>query len=427
MEKIVNNLGLDEKRNKLWDKNFILLFFGKLVSQVGDAIYNIAIGWFILSYTNSAVQMAIYMALGTITYVVACPIGGIISDKMKRKGLIVSMDLIRGITVSVVGTCMYFGFVNIWLFYLASVILSICGAIFVPASNALVPKIVEDKKLTKANSIMFSVNGISNISGMILGGFLYALIGIKGIFLINAISYILSGVSEKFIRVKESGIKFKEIDFNHRALKEDFAIGFKEFSSNKGVFKLVWFASLLNLLIVPLFSTFIPFIFNQVIKSDVSHLSFVNAAMASGGIIGGILLSIIPEKEKIFKNIFIGFAGFNVMTAIIFVLFKAYSNGSISYQIFLMGLIGAFLLLGIASSTMNIPLMSIIQRKISNENLGKTFAVINTISMMTMPLGMMIGGVMADYNSMDMNLLIIFVPQLIVTWMLLSQKDIRRL
>lgn len=418
---------VENEKKGILSTNFILIFFGKLASQIGDSIYNIAIGWFILSFTGSAFQMAIYMVIGTLTYVICCPFGGVISDKVKRKRLIVYLDIIRGVTVAVVGIMMYFGIVSIWMFYIASVILSVCGALFVPASNALIPLIVKEESLTRANSAISTVNSISSILGLIMGGVLYQMIGIQGIFILNSVSYILSGISEMFIKLTENGISFIEIEFKMNHFVKDFKDGFAEFNENKGMMKLVWSASLINLVATPLFAIFIPYMFNQVIHSIPVHLAYVNAAFAVGGIIGAVILSILPQREKVFRNIFIGFASDCVLCIGMFFVFRAYMVGDILYFGFLVVMVIVGGLIGMASSIMNIPLMGLLQKSISNENLGKVFSMINTIAMCSMPIGLMIGGILADMLPIHIATLIMVLPQILITGYVVKQKDIRAL
>lgn len=137
--------------------NFMYLFIGTFVSQLGDVIYNMAISWYLLSVTKSAIIMSTYMAVGTIIYVIMGPIGGVIADRYNRKILIVMMDICRGFVIALIGILMYFNLYSIWLFYAATVILSICAVIYVPSSNALIPLIVNDENLTKANSLNSSI------------------------------------------------------------------------------------------------------------------------------------------------------------------------------------------------------------------------------------------------------------------------------
>lgn len=76
------------KNNKLWNKNFTLLWQGQLVSCLGDAFYSIALGFWVLDKTGSSAIMGILMAAVSIPRVIIGPFAGVIVDRFDRKKLI---------------------------------------------------------------------------------------------------------------------------------------------------------------------------------------------------------------------------------------------------------------------------------------------------------------------------------------------------
>lgn len=403
------------------NKNFVLLFLGKLVSQVGDVIYNMAIGWYILTITQSAIQMSFYMAFGTIVYVLCGPFGGVIADRLNRKWLMVWMDIIRGVTVAIIGFFMFLGFESIWFLYIASFVLSICGAIFVPSSNALVPNIVEDEHLTKANSMAGSVNSISNIVGLVVGGALYALVGIKVIFILNAVSYILSGISEIFIDYKNN-IAIDEKEKRH--FIRELIDTYKYIKSERGLFIIIWLGTLINFILVPLFAVFMPYIYNQILKTSALEYSYVGAAESVGFIIGAIIISALPQRDKINGYLKMGMVAFSLLIFNIYVFINFYTKGMIPTRGIVISFTVISLLLGTFSSIINIPLGVLMQRKIPNELLGKASSLLNTLVMAAMPIGMVVGGTLADLFPMNILVLCIAIVISIVTLYIFFQRDV---
>ncbi|SHF23996.1 MFS transporter [Caloramator proteoclasticus] len=384
------------------NKSFMLLFLGKLVSQLGDVIYNMAIGWYILTITQSAVQMSFYMAFGTIIYVVMSPFGGVIADRYNRKNLMVWMDIIRGISVAIIGILMFFKIESILLLYLSSFILSICGAIFVPASNSLVPSIVEEEHLTKANSLTSSVNSLSNIFGLVAGGALYALLGIKFIFIFNAVSYILSGISEMFIEYKNKiNIDKREEKHFIRELLDTF----KYIKNQRPVFIVMMAATLINFILVPVFAVYLPYIFNQIAKTSALEYSYVGAAESVGFLLGAAIISSIPQRDKINGYLKIGMIVYCLLIFVAYLVVNSFIKGYIVSKVLVTIFVITALLLGVFSSIMNIPFGVFIQRRIPNELLGRVSAMLNTLSMAAMPLGMLFGGALADIIPMNLLLL----------------------
>lgn len=412
----------------LKNTNFILLFIGKLISQLGDNIYNMAISWYILSLTSSATQMAIYMALGTVVYVIMCPIGGVISDRLDRKQLIIWMDILRGVVIIIMGGLMYLNIQSIWLFYVASIILSICGAIFVPASNSLIPIIVDEKNLTKANSIGMLIQSVSGLIGLIGGGILYALIGIKGIFILNAISYIFCGILEMFLNLpKDYNVSIKEK--SETSIIKSFYVDSKEsylfLKGERGIFILMWISSILNLILVPLFAVFVPYIFNQIAKSTASQYSYVQASLAIGFMIGAIIISKLPQKDKIFKTLHNSMIGFTLVVISIGILTELYiANYMIESQLTI-GFITLFLLLGIIQALIGISFNVKFQKVVPNQMLGRVTALMNTLCMCAMPLGMLIGGVAADMIKVNILIFIVAILIVFLNIYIIFQKDLK--
>ncbi|WDC84246.1 MFS transporter [Caloramator sp. mosi_1] len=385
------------------NKNFMLLFWGKLVSQLGDVIYNMAIGWYILTITKSATQMSFYMAFGTVVYVVLSPFGGVVADRYNRKYLIVLMDIIRGVAVATIGMLMFFNIKSISLLYISSFILSVCGAIFVPASNSIVPNIVEEEHLTKANSMTSSINSLSNIFGLVAGGVLYALLGIKFIFLLNAVSYILSGISRMFIDYEN------KIDINEEKEKrfiKELLETFIYIKHQRPVFVVILMATLLNFILVPVFAVYLPYIFNQIVKTSALEYSYVGASESIGFLLGAIIISALPQRDKINIYLKIGIIVYSVLVFLAYLGVNSYINGYISSQVFVIIFVLMALVLGTFSSIINIPFGVFIQRKIPNELLGRVSAMLGTLSMAAMPLGMLLGGVLTDLLPMNILLLI---------------------
>ena len=424
-----NSLSLETKTKSIFkNRNFLLLFIGKLVSQLGDVIYNMAIGWYILTITNSAGQMSIYMAIGTVVYIVAGPIGGVIADRFDRKKIIIWMDIIRGVAVAITGILMYFKIESVYIFYVTSAVLSICGALFVPASNALLPNIVDDKQLTKANSMAASVQSISGIIGTLVGGVLYALLGVKTIFILNAVSYILCGILEVFIVIPKVYInESKELLNDKKQMFKELLESYEFMKSKKGLFIMMWFSTIINLLITPLIAIFVPYIFNQILKASTEQYSYVSASSAVGLLIGAGILTILPQKEKIIQYIRMSLITFSVLFFSIYFVIAAYSNNLMTNSLVVILFMVIFMIFGIANSLLNIPTGVVIQRIVPNEILGKVSSLVSTLMLVATPLGMLLGGFMADILPINILIFIVSIIFFMITIYLCVQKDVREI
>ena len=188
-------------RSVFTNRNFLLLFSGKLISQLWDYIYAFALSWYILDLTKSSLQMAAFLVISTLVVAVSAPLGGIVADRYNRKGIMVWMDVLRGIVVIAAAFLLSQHMLQIWMLYLSAIILGFCGAMFSPAAGAIIPNIVEENQLTQALSANQFTASFCTMTGMVISGLLYNLIGISIIFVLNAASYFISGVLEACVRI----------------------------------------------------------------------------------------------------------------------------------------------------------------------------------------------------------------------------------
>jgi DHA3 family macrolide efflux protein-like MFS transporter len=188
-------------KSVLINNNFRLLFSGKVISQLGDQIYAFSLSWFILDTTKSSLAMSIFLVIHCLIGAMVSPLGGIIADRFDRKKILVWMDVLRGIIVTITALLLYLQMMQIWMLYVSTVILDFCGAIFSPTASAIIPNMVEENQLTEASSMDLFTWNLSSTIGMVIGSILYNLIGVAAVFLLNAISYFISGVLEGIISI----------------------------------------------------------------------------------------------------------------------------------------------------------------------------------------------------------------------------------
>jgi MFS family permease len=182
------------------DRNFWLYSMGRLVSFVGTGVQNVALPLFILDLTGSGTLMGTFMIASMVPRLILYPVAGVIGDRLNRKWIMVWTDLGRGALILFLALLAARGVLTIPILFLAQLLISVMNALFGPATMAMIPDIVEDEELTKANSTLGGIDGLSMIVGPAMGGIIYGLGGIQTAFLVNGASFVASGISEIFIK-----------------------------------------------------------------------------------------------------------------------------------------------------------------------------------------------------------------------------------
>ena len=88
---------------KLWNRDYILLLQGSIVSMLGDLMYSVAIGYWVYEKTGSSGLMGIMSAISMFVTMFLSPFSGSIVDKLDRKRVMVGMDALQGLLMLAVG------------------------------------------------------------------------------------------------------------------------------------------------------------------------------------------------------------------------------------------------------------------------------------------------------------------------------------
>ena len=105
------------------NKNFFLLWSGKLVSEIGDRFYALALAWWILQKTNSPSIMGFFMAVSVLPGLLLGPFSGALIDRWNRKTIIIMADIIRGIVVVIVAWFSRMETLELWHVFSAAVVI----------------------------------------------------------------------------------------------------------------------------------------------------------------------------------------------------------------------------------------------------------------------------------------------------------------
>ena len=396
--------------NVLKNKNFVLLFLGALVSQIGGVFYSFSVSLYILSITNVNAKIhGYYLALSGVVFLIFTPIGGILADRYNKAKIVYVTDFFRGMAILISGYMIYLlTTVNSQLIILftAAIILNIIGAIFAPSASSLVRFIVKDQQIQQAQSYFSILHSIQAIVGIILAGILYSLLKINTIFIIVGILYLVSGFSELFIRYN-----YQKNDYNLtiKAMFEDYSDGIKYLKKQKAIITLLLGVLFINFFTYPLFSngtnyfvkTYLnnDYLFDKILTPEMWAAIF-NVCFSVGSMVTAFIISLKPDRRNFGGRI----KRWIVVISLIIILM------AISFNVFVIILqnLNAFLiiysflmtLLGIAIICFNIPTTTSIQLVVEKDKLAKVNSLLTIVSMGLIPIAAFIAGVIIDEISL---------------------------
>ncbi len=176
------------------NRNFRNLLCGQIVSEMGNWFNFIAgLGLVRLVSDASPTAAGILFVCRLLPFAVFSPIAGTFVDRFSRRAVMIWSDLIR------VAVALMFLLVtsaeNLWIAYIATILLSIFGAFFDGAKNAATPNMTGKDGLLAGTALMFSTRFLLMAVGSALGGFAAAYFGYQIAFIINAASFAVSAFS----------------------------------------------------------------------------------------------------------------------------------------------------------------------------------------------------------------------------------------
>lgn len=385
-----------ENNTRLWNLNFFLLWQGKLVSMVGDVAYSIALGFWILAVTGSTALMGTLMAATLLPRVVIAPFAGVWVDRTDRKWLIVLMDLIRGIFVVLVGVAAITGIIQVWMVFAAGIVLGVCGAFFGPAINSSIPDVVPKGKIVKANSAFALVATGANVAGSSAGGFLYQILGAPLMFLFNGISYILSALSEVFVKIPRISHQEK-----HPLFFDDLRSGFSFVWHHRGIKYIMLLASVLNFFASMGIMLLLP-LFDRSPHLGAGLYGILIGSFSGGAFAGFALTSLVNVKSS---HRFSVFYWCSLIFSVVMVAVPVY--------LFFPAMLALAIIGGATNAVLNTLFFSILQLTVPQDKRGKVFGLLETLGAGLMPAAFAIGGILAEF----INLRILISGSFFITFL----------
>ncbi|MEX0662440.1 MAG: MFS transporter [Balneolaceae bacterium] len=166
------------------------LWLAQIVSNFGDWFGILAIYALIQQYSESELLIGLIIVVKMLSLAFFSPIAGYITDRFNRRFLMIICDLTRGVVV--LGFLLIVSYEMLWLAYVLMAFQMMFSAIFEPAKTSSIPNVTTSAQLVDANILSAASWSIIFTSGMALGGFSTAWLGTDAVFIINALSYVLS-------------------------------------------------------------------------------------------------------------------------------------------------------------------------------------------------------------------------------------------
>ena len=188
----------------LRDRDFRLLFAGQGVSRLGDGLFTATVAWLAWSLTNRAGAVALVTVAAYAPTFLATLIGASYADRYDRVKLMIATDLVRAAVVGLAPALLAMGELSLTLLVAVVALLSLIGAPFAPARNALVPQIAPAERLLEANGLLQVAFRAAFFVGPLLLAPLSAVASLQLILALDVATFLASAATLAAIRARPS-------------------------------------------------------------------------------------------------------------------------------------------------------------------------------------------------------------------------------
>jgi MFS family permease len=177
-------------------RDFRLLWSGMCVSLIGDGIFLVAMAWQVYALSNAPTALALVGIAMTVPTIMFLLLGGVVSDRLDRRRVMLAADLMRGTAVGLLAVLSITGALELWHVVALVAVYGAGAAFFGPAFDAIVPDVLPASELAQANSLDQFVRPVAlRLAGPALGGLLIDAVGVGTAFAFDAASFALSAIA----------------------------------------------------------------------------------------------------------------------------------------------------------------------------------------------------------------------------------------
>jgi len=183
------------------NRNFRRLWLAQIVSELGDWFYIVALYSLLLQFTGKAQSVGLALVLQVLPSTLVGPTAGVLNDRIRRKHVMIAADLFRMVIVA----CMMLvrSPSMVWLVYPLLFLETVMYGFFEPARSAVIPNLVGSDQVLAANTVSSITWSVNFAVGSALGGFVAVWFGRDAVFIVNALSFLISALLVRGMRFAE--------------------------------------------------------------------------------------------------------------------------------------------------------------------------------------------------------------------------------
>ena len=360
-------------------RNYRLFFGGQIVSLAGSWMTQIAMTWLVYRLTGSAWMLGLVGFSGQIPAFLMGPLAGVIVDRLPRHRLLVFTQALAMLQSTILAALTLSGRIEVWHILVLIVFQGLINAFDIPARQAFVIEMVEDKDdLSNAIALNSSMFNLARLIGPAVGGVLIALVGEGFCFAIDATSYV--AVIGALLMMK---VTPREIERKREGAIQQIREGWAYVVASAPIHSILILLACMSLFGMP-YGVLTPVIASKTLGGGPNTLGFLMAASGFGALCGALVLAARSSIRGLGRNIPFCIAGFGL----------GLIGFSLSTNLYLS--MALLWVMGFAGMQQMASCNTILQTIVADDKRGRVMSFYTMAFMGVMPFGSLSAGALAE-------------------------------
>jgi MFS family permease len=282
----------------LKSRNFKLFFYGQSISLIGTWMQKTAVSWLVYQLTGSALLLGVVGFVSLIPSLLLSPYAGSLVDRHNRYRIMVITQIASMMQAGALAGIIFFGYHNILLIILLSLIQGIINAFDMTCRQSLMVEMVDDKEdLPNAIALNSTMVNFARIAGPAVAGIILSAFGTDFCFIGNFLSYI-----PVLICLFMMKLQIKVMPKSEKSIWAELEEGFKYVSGDKDLSSMILILGMSSLFVMP-FNTLMPMFAKDIFNGDARTFSWFESAAGLGSIGSAIYLANRKNSNGLIKMV----------------------------------------------------------------------------------------------------------------------------
>lgn len=372
---------MNDSSRKGWLPAVAIIWLGFALTSFAATAASYAAVWYVTETTGSPLALALVYVLAFLPFGLLAPLGGLLADRFNRRSIVIVCDSFIAATALVLAFIIELGHVSLPLILVIVTLFGIAQAFRQPAFNAAMPLIVPEEHLLKINMLDNILSSISLILAPALGIFLYTTLGFQAVMFLDAGGALAAALAMFAARIPTSSSK----ETHGQGVISNLKQGLAALVDNKGVFALVLGVAAGMMAYGPI-DSLLPLMVSSHFSGDGYMAALVTGVFGAGLLVGSMALMALGKNMRLVR----------VITTAAFVVGVATTAAGLLPSTLFPAYVAAMGIMACACAGFNGPLMTILQKSISEDKLGRVMGLFSALMGLSIPLGTALGGMLAE-------------------------------